>query len=369
MKTKVFAALTAALALGLSLGGCGSGASGTTDKRAESKPGGQNVEIHGAGATFPAPLYAKWIAEYNNAQQNVKLDYQAIGSGGGIKGITDRTVQFGASDGPMTDEQLKEASAKNGGDKIVHLPTLAGPDVIIYKLEGVSDLVLDGETIAHIYLGKITKWNDPKIAKLNKAALPDKDIVVAHRSDGSGTTWIFTNYLCKVSPEWSKSAGNATSVKWPVGIGGKGSDGVAAAVNNSDGGIGYVELAYVENAKLSCAAVVNKAGKAVKPTIDGVNEAAKNSAEIPDDFRISITDAPGDASYPISGYTYLLVYEDLSYLKNKALASEMLKFIEWCENNGQDMAAPGYARLSKELQQKVAEKLKTIKFDGEPIEK
>jgi phosphate transport system substrate-binding protein len=323
----------------------------------------QSTELHGAGATFPAPLYAKWTSEYNKSQQNVKVDYQAIGSGGGIKGITDRTVQFGGTDGPMTDEQLKAAPGK-----ILHIPTVAGPEAIIYNLKDVTNLILNGAVIAEIYQAKITKWNDPKIAAINPGVtLPDKDIIVVHRSDGSGTTWIFTNYLSKVSAGWKKAPGNATSVKWPTGLGGKGNDGVAKEVQNADGGIGYVELAFAENAKLPYAALINQAGKTVKPTIDGVNEAAKNSPEIPDDFRLSITDAPGDGSYPICGYTYLLAYEDLSYLKNKEMASELVKFMTWCETTGQDLAAPAYAKLSPELQKKVAERLKTFVFDGQPV--
>ena len=328
----------------------------------------QSVEIHGAGATFPAPLYAKWIAAYNNAQQNAKTDYQAIGSGGGIKGITDRTVEFGASDGPMTDAQLKQAAEGNGGVKILHIPTVAGSEAMIYNLPGVTNLILNGPVIAEIYHATITKWNDPKITAINPGvALPDKDIVVIHRSDGSGTTWIFTNYLSKVSPEWKKSVGNATSVKWPTGLGGKGNDGVAAEVKNAEGGIGYVELAFAENGKFSYASLINKAGKSVKPSNDGVYEAAKNSPDMPDDFRLSITDAPGDGSYPISGFTYLLIYEDLSYLKNKDKAVELLKFAEWCITKGQDTAAPDYAKLSPEMQKKVQERLKSFVFDGQPV--
>ena len=324
----------------------------------------ENIEIHGAGATFPAPLYAKWVAEFNKVNAAVKVDYQAIGSGGGIKGITDRTVQFAGSDAPMSDEQLKAAPAK-----ILHIPTVAGPVVLIYKLEGVQSLNLNGETVAEIYLGKITKWNDPKLVALNAGVqLPDKDIVVVHRSDGSGTSWIFTNYLAKVSPDWKKGVGNATSVKWPTGLGGKGNDGVAQAVQNADGGIGYVEMAYAESAKLLYATQINKAGKGVRATVEGVVEAAKNSAQdFPDDMRVSITDAAGDASYPICGFTYLLVYEDMSYMKNKEQATQLLGFINWAEHEGQELAKPSYARLPAEVQKKVEAKLKTIVCDGQPI--
>ena len=325
----------------------------------------ENVELHGAGATFPAPLYSKWIAEYNKANATTKVDYQAIGSGGGIKGITDRTVQFAGSDAPMSDEQLKAAPAK-----VLHLPTVAGPVVMIYKLEGVQNLTLNGETLAEIYLGKITKWNDPKLVAINSGVtLPDKDIVVVHRSDGSGTSWIFTNYLSKISADWKKSVGNATSVKWPVGLGGKGNDGVAQSVQTAEGGLGYVELAYAENAKLPYATQINKAGKPVRATIDGVVEAAKSVTEFPDDMRVSITDAAGDASYPICGFTYLLVYEDLSYLKNKDQATALLNYINWGEHEGQELAKPNFAKLSPDLQKKVEAKLKTIVFDGQPVMK
>jgi phosphate transport system substrate-binding protein len=341
------------------LSGCGS-----PDRPAASTGTGPqtsgSVELHGAGATFPAPLYAKWTSEFNKLHPNVKVDYQAIGSGGGIKGITDRTVQFAGSDAPMTEEQLKAVSGP-----VLHLPTVAGPVVIVYNLPEIKTLTLSGEVLAEIFLGKITKWNDPKIAAANSSAkLPATDIVVAHRSDGSGTTWIFTNYLSKISPEWSKSVGNATSVKWPTGLGGKGNDGVAQSVQNAAGGIGYVELAYAQNAKLPYAMMINKAGKAVEATIDGVVEAAKNSAEIPADMRVSITDAPGDAAYPICGYTYLLVYEDLTYLKNKDQEAELVNFINWCIHDGQSLAKPAYAPLSAELQKKVEAAVKTLKIDG-----
>jgi phosphate transport system substrate-binding protein len=270
---------------------------------------------------------------------------------------------FGASDGPMTDEQLKLAPAP-----ILHIPTVSGPEVLIYNLPGVTEVKLNGEVTADIYLGKIVKWNDPKIAALNPGvALPDKDIAVAHRSDGSGTTWIFTNYLSKVSPEWKKKAGNATSVKWPTGTGGKGNDGVALAVKTIEGGIGYVELAYAEKVKMPYATQINKDGKAVRASVEGVEAAIKNSAEIPADLRVSITDAPGADSYPICGFTYLLVYQDLSYLKDKTVAEGLLKFIEWGETEGQKLAKPAYSPLGGALPEKVQALLKTIVFDGAPI--
>jgi phosphate transport system substrate-binding protein len=323
----------------------------------------ETTTVQGAGATFPAPLYAKWIDAFNKAHPESHFDYQPIGSGGGIKGITDKTVQFAGSDAPMNEEQLKAAPG------IVHIPTVAGPVVVTYhhpKLTG--SLTFDGATLADIYLGKISKWNDKRIKATNPGVdLPNDDIVVVHRSDGSGTSWIFTNYLSKVSAEWAKAAGNATSVKWPTGIGGKGNAGVAEAVQNSFGAIGYVELAYAKTAKLQYAKMVNHDGKVVEASIDGVNEAAKNSAEVPEDMRLSITDAPGEASYPICGFTYLLVYQDLSYLKNPAQAKAIAQFIDWCEHDGQGMASPDYARLSEGMQKKVEGKLHTLTVDGKPV--
>ena len=346
------------------LAGCGSPdtAKPTTNSPAAT---GAAVELHGAGASFPAPLYAKWIAQYNTLKTTVKVDYQAIGSGGGIKGITDKTIQFGGSDAPLTDEQLKAAPG------VLHLPTVAGPVAIVYNLPGVKSLTLNGEVLAGIYLGKITKWNDAQIAALNPgAALPaTTDIVVVHRADGSGTSWIFTNYLSKVSPEWKSGPGCATSVKWPTGLGGKGSDGVAQSVQTAPGAIGYAELAYAENAKLPYASIVNKAGKPIVPSVDSVIEAAKNSTDFPDDLRLSITDAPGDGSYPISGYTYLLVYGDLSYVKNADQAQEVMNFVNWGVHEGQAMAKPSYAPLSDDLQKRVESKLKGVLFDGKPIVK
>jgi phosphate transport system substrate-binding protein len=323
------------------------------------------TRIQGAGATFPAPLYQKWVEAYNKLHPDVKIDYQAVGSGGGIKGITDRTVQFGASDAPMSADQEKAAPAK-----LLHLPTVAGPEVMIYNLPGVATLKLNGEVIADIYGKKIRTWNDPRIAALNAGvALPASPIVVAHRSDGSGTTYIFTDYLSKVSPEWNEKVGKGTAVEWPVGIAAKGNDGVAAAVKNTAGGIGYVEYAFAKKNNIPFATQLNKDGKEVPPSIDAINAAAAASlSSFPEDMKVSITNAPGADSYPICGFTYLLVYQDLSYLKDKATAAAVLDFIKWCETDGQEMAADlGYAKLPKDAQTKVLEKLKTIQFNGEAL--
>jgi phosphate transport system substrate-binding protein len=328
---------------------------------AQEKP----IPVQGAGATFPAPLYAKWVTEYNSGRKEARVDYQAIGSGGGIKGITDRTLDFGGSDAPLTDEQLRAAPAK-----VLHIPTVAGPVVLSYNLAGVKELTLDGASVAGIYLGEIRKWNDRRLQALNPGVtLPDADIIVAHRSDGSGTTWIFTNYLSKVNPAWRKQVGNATSVKWPVGIGGKGNPGVAQAVKNTGGGIGYLELAYAESAGLPYARQINKAGKAVLASIQGVVDAAALSeSAVPSDLRVSITDAPGDESYPICGFTYLLLYEDLSYLKDAAKARELVHFVHWCCHEGQDFAKDlHYARLPDVIQAKADELLGEVTFDGKPV--
>jgi phosphate transport system substrate-binding protein len=327
-----------------------------------------DTRIQGAGATFPAPLYAKWTQTYNNAHPDVKVDYSAIGSGGGIKSITDRVVQFAGSDAPMTKDQESKAPAT-----LLHLPTVAGPVVLTYNLPGLSsDIKIDGDTLANIYLNKITKWNDPKLVALNAGvALPDAPIVVVHRSDGSGTTFVFTNYLSKVSADWKENVGNATSVQWPTGLGGKGNDGVAAAVKNTQGGIGYIELAYALKNKLPFATQINKDGKEVRASIAGVESAIAHSVtDFPADLKVSITDASGPDSYPICGFTYFLVYDDLSYLQDKGLAQNTVDFINWCETDGQNAANElGYAKLPKDAQDKVLAKIKAIKFDGEPLAK
>ncbi len=323
----------------------------------------ESISVQGAGATFPAPLYAKWIDAFNKANPNVKVDYQANGSGAGIKAITERTVQFAGSDAPMTDKQIEAAAGK-----VLHIPTVSGPVVMIYNLPTVKELKLSGAVIAEIYLGTITKWNDPKLVALNSGVeLPAVDILPVHRSDGSGTNWIFTNYMCKVSEDFKKKIGNGTSVKFAIGQGGAKSDGLAAAVKGIVGGIGYAELAYAEKANLPFAIQMNKAGKAVKASLEGVIAAGKNSSDLPSDMRLSITEAAGDDSYPICGYTYILVYQDMSYLKNKDLAMAVVNLIHWGLTDGQAMAKPNYAALADDVQKKVLEQLKTIVFDGAPL--
>ena len=260
--------------------------------------------INGAGATFPYPIYSKWFDEYTKVDPSVRFNYQSIGSGGGQKQIMAQTVDFGASDGPMSDENLAKAPGK-----LLHIPTVAGAVVMSYNLPGNPALTFDGELIADMYLGKIKKWNDPKIAALNPGVkLPDNDVVVVHRSDGSGTTFIFTDYLSKVSPEWKQKVGNNTSVKWPTGLGAKGNEGVSGQVKQVPGAIGYVELIYALQNKMDFAQLKNAAGRVVKPSLESVT-AALSTAEIPDDFRFSMTNAPGPDAYPICGATWLLVYQ------------------------------------------------------------
>jgi len=313
--------------------------------------------INGAGATFPYPIYSKWFDEYAKVDPSVRFNYQSIGSGGGQKQITAQTVDFGASDGPMSDENL----AKTPG-KLLHIPTVAGADVITYNLPGDPKLKLDGETIANIYLGNITKWNDPKIAALNPGVdLPALPIVVVHRSDGSGTTFIFTDYLSSVSPVWADSVGKGTSVKWPasIGVGAKGNEGVAGQVKQLSGAVGYVELIYAKQNKMPYADVKNAAGNFITPSLDSIT-AALATAKIPDDFRFSMVNAPGDKAYPIAGTTWLLVYEKQ---KDAIKGKKLVEFLNWAMTHGETIAASlDYAALPDSVQQRVLERIKTIKY-------
>ena len=312
------------------------------------------VDLTGAGATFPYPIYTKWFADYKKVDGSANFNYQAIGSGGGQKQIIEGTVDFGASDGPMSDESLVKAPGK-----ILHVPTVAGAVSITYNLPGVNSLKLDGPTLADIYLGKITKWNDPAIEKLNKGEkLPSTPIAVAHRADGSGTSYIFTDYLSSVSPEWKSKVGTNTTVKWPAGIGGKGNDGVAGLVKQANGAIGYVELIYALQIKLPTAELKNAAGAFVKPTLEGIT-AAMSTATIPEDFRFSMVNAPGKDSYPISGATWLLVYQQQKdATKGKALVS----FLRWALTDGEkEVTALDYAPLPEAIQKRVLAEIDTIK--------
>src|SRR5881398_2489944 len=311
--------------------------------------------INGAGATFPYPIYSKWFDEYAKVDPSVRFNYQSIGSGGGQKQILAQTVDFGASDGPMSDDNLSKASGK-----ILHIPTVAGAVVITYNLESNPAPKLNADTIAGIFLGTIKKWNDPKIAATNPGIkLPDKDIVVVHRSDGSGTTFIFTDYLSKVSSEWKSKAGTNTSVNWPTGIGGKGNEGVSGQVKQTPGAIGYVELIYAIQNKMPYAEVKNSAGQFMKATIDSVT-AALATAEIPDDFRFSMTNAPGKDAYPICGATWLLVYEQQ---KDPAKGKKLVEFLKWTAKDGEKMAKDlDYAPLPETVQERVLKRIDDIKM-------
>jgi phosphate transport system substrate-binding protein len=311
--------------------------------------------INGAGATFPYPIYSKWFDEYAKVDPSVRFNYQSIGSGGGQKQILAQTVDFGASDGPMSDDNLAKAPAK-----LLHIPTVAGADVVAYNLSGNPALKFDSATIAGIFLGHIKKWNDPKITALNPGVqLPDQEIVVVHRSDGSGTTYIWTDYLSKISPEWKTKVGTNTSVNWPTGIGGKGNEGVAGQIRQTPGALGYVELIYAIQNKMSYAEVENSAGNFVKPSLESIT-AALATADIPDDFRFSITNAPGPEAYPISGATWLLVYEQQ---KDAAKGKKLVEFLKWAAKDGEKMAKDlEYAPLPDNLQQRILKRIDEIKM-------
>jgi phosphate transport system substrate-binding protein len=311
--------------------------------------------INGAGATFPYPIYSKWFDEYTKVDPSVRFNYQSIGSGGGQKQIMAQTVDFGASDGPMTDDNLSKAPGK-----LLHIPTVAGAVVITYNLEGNPTLKFDGETIAGIFLNQVKKWNDPKITATNPGVkLPEKDIVVVHRSDGSGTTFIFTDYLSKVSPEWKSKVGNNTSVSWPAGIGGKGNEGVSGQVKQTPGALGYVELIYAIQNKMPYADIKNSADEFVKPTLESVT-AALGTADIPDDFRFSMTNAPGKDAYPIAGATWLLVYQQQ---KDATKGKKLVEFLKWALTKGEAIAKGlDYAPLPEGVQQRVLKRIDEIKF-------
>jgi phosphate transport system substrate-binding protein len=314
------------------------------------------AQINGAGATFPNPIYSKWFSEYAKIKPGVLINYQSLGSGAGIRQLTNQTVFFGATDGPMTTDQLQAAPGK-----ILHLPTVLGAVVPVYQLDGVSELKFTGPLLADIFLGKIVKWNDPAIAKVNAGVkLPDTDITVVHRSDGSGTSYIFADYLAKVSPEWKKTVGVSTSVKWPVGLGGKGSEGVTAQVKQTPGSIGYVELVYALQNKVPFGSLQNANGEFVKASIPSVTAAAAAAVkQMPADFRVSITNAPGAGVYPMASFTWMLLYENP---KDKAQSKAMVEFMKWALTDGQKLAtALGYAPLPAEVVKLELAALNTIK--------
>ena len=318
------------------------------------------LSINGAGATFPYPMYSKWFDDYHKKNPNIEINYQSIGSGGGIKQVTEGTVDFGASDGPMNDEQLKAYQDKHGFP-ILHFPTVLGADVPTYNISGVTgELNFTPEAIAAIFLGKVTKWNDPLIAGANKGVnLPGSEIVVVHRSDGSGTTYIWTDYLSKVSDEWKNKVGKGTSVNWPVGLGGKGNEGVAGLIKQTPNAFGYVELIYAIQNKMPYGKVKNSSGQFIKADLAGVTAAAAGAAKnMPDDFRVSITDAPGKTAYPISSFTWLLIPSKFS---DGSKRDAIKGFLKWMLTDGQnETEVLSYAKLPKEVVAKETKALGNI---------
>jgi phosphate transport system substrate-binding protein len=319
--------------------------------------GASAQNLNGAGATFPNPIYSKWFSEYNQLHPNVKINYQSIGSGGGIRQVTDGTVDFGASDVTMTDQQISQAKVK-----VMAMPTVLGAVVPVYNIPGVNkELNFSGDVIADIYLGKITKWNDGRIAKDNPGAnLPDKAILPVYRSDGSGTSFIFTDFLSKVSPAWNSGPGKGAAINWPVGIGQKGNEGIAGMVRQSPYSFGYVELIYAVQNKMSYGLVRNSSGKFVKASTDGVTAAAAGAAKsMPADYRVSITNAPGADAYPISSFTWLLIP---THSTDPAKAKALADFIGWMLDHGEAEAAVlTYAPLPKQVQDMVRKSIANIK--------
>jgi phosphate transport system substrate-binding protein len=348
--------LRSRLALALTIAVSSACGGGGAQPEATPAPAGQAVQINGAGATFPYPIYSKWFSEYNTLHPDVRINYQSIGSGGGIRQLLNQTVFFGATDGPMTDEQLKSAPGP-----ILHLPMVLGAVVPIYNVPGVgTELKFTGSVLADMYLGKLKKWNDPAIGKLNPGVtLPATDITIVHRSDGSGTTYIFVDYLSKVSAEFKTKVGVNTSVNWPVGVGGKGNEGVSGLVTQTPGSLGYVELIFASQNKISYGSVENAAGEAVKATTESVSKAAAvAAASMPADFRVSITNAEGPGVYPISSFTWLLVYQQPS---DKTSGRALVNFVRWALSDGQKYCVDlGYAPLPSSVVMREMSALDTI---------
>jgi phosphate transport system substrate-binding protein len=347
--------------------GCSSGGPATPTSEASRAPAPSTTggaSLNGAGATFPQPLYTKWFDEYNKLT-GVKVNYQAVGSGAGIQQITAGTVDFGASDGIMTPEQQSAAEAKGG--PILHIPMTSGAVAIIFNLPNITSgqIKLTGDVLANIYLKEIAKWNDPAIKALNPdTSLPDTAIAVVHRSDGSGTTFIFTNYLSKVSNDWSTKVGNATSVSWPGDIGGQGNAGVAGQVQQIPGAIGYVELAYARQNKLPWAMLKNKAGNWEEPTLAGTTKASEGIT-LPDDMKIMITDSSNPDAYPISGFTWILAYVNQT---DQTKGTTLARMLVWAIHDGQQFAAPlDYAALSSAAVTKAGNQILSMKYQGTPL--
>jgi phosphate transport system substrate-binding protein len=338
--------------------GCGPGGSSASPEAGGAREAGRG-QINGAGATFPNPLYSKWFAEYTRLRSDVRINYQSLGSGAGIRQLTSGTVFFGASDLPVSDQLMSTAPGK-----ILHFPTVLGAVVPIYNLDGVSQpLKFTGPILADIILGRIKKWNDPAIVQHNAGVtLPAADLTFVHRSEGSGTTFIFADYLAKISPDFKSTVGVNASLKWPTGLGGKGNDGVTALVRQIPGSLGYVELVYALQNKLAVGAVQNSTGAFVTPSVESVTAAAAGAAsQMPADFRVSITNAPGAAAYPISSFTWLLLYEEP---QDKAQGRQMRDFLRWALTDGQKIApALGYARLPQPLVEMELKALEQLKVD------
>lgn len=349
-------AITFILILSAACGGSSQPSSSTSGAPAAAS--GDKIRINGAGATFPYPLYSKWFAEYNKQHSGVEINYQPIGSGGGIQQLLAQTVFFGATDVPMTDEQLKSTAGS-----VLHFPTVLGAVVPTYNLTGVTTpLKFTGTVLADIYLGKIKKWNDPAIVKANAGVnLPATDITVVHRSEGSGTTFIFVDFLGKVSPEWTQKVGVKASVNWPVGVGAKGNEGVSGLIKQTPGAIGYVELIYALQNSISYGSVQSQAGEFVAADVNSVTAAAAGAAAtMPADFRVSITNAPGKGAYPISSFTWILLYQDA---KDKVQGKTMVDFMKWALSDGQKMApALNYAPLPEGIVAKELDQLSRIKL-------
>lgn len=317
------------------------------------------TDLNGAGATFPNPIYQKWFSEYRKAHPDVEINYQSVGSGAGIRQLSEGTVDFGASDGPMTDQQIAEFKSKRQTD-VLHVPTVLGAVVPAYNVPGVSaELKFTGPLLADIFLGKIKKWNDPAIAKENPdVKFPATDIIVVHRSDGSGTTYIFTDYLSKISPEWQQKVGKNTSVSWPTGLGQKGNEGVAGQIRQMQGAIGYIELVYALQNHINFGSVQNSAGNFVKASLESVTAAAASVKEMPADFRVSITNAPGKTAYPISSFTWLLIPTSWSDATKR---TTMVDFLSWMLSTGEGMTHDlDYAPLPKSVAEKVRAEIKAI---------
>ena len=358
-QVKTFApALVLMISLGLALFGCTSNAPVTPDTGG----GAAKVKLNGAGSTFVFPMMSKWSALYDSVKPGVQVNYQSIGSGGGIRQVTAKTVDFGATDGPMTDEQLKEAKKP-----VLHIPVVMGGVVPAYNLPGDPVVKFSGPVLADIFLGKIKKWNDPALAALNPGlTLPDRPIVVVHRADGSGTTYIWVDYLAKVSADWKAKVGVATSVNWPVGLGAKGNEGVAGQIKRTPGSLGYVELIYALQNKIKFGPVKNHAGEYIKGSAESVSAAGVGAAStIPPDLRVSITDAPGRDAYPISGFSWIIVYAGQD---NRQRGQALTDFLWWVIHDGQRAAKPlDYARLPDQVVKLAEGKVKEMNYKGKPL--